>query len=145
MADLEKKLTDSGAKAHQREDTENRILPYSRWHRTLDISLLMLDVDFIEWRMRNGEPVPVGVMEVTRVDKGKEVNESYLASILRRYEVRDLQGKVARKVAEMLKTRAFVVLFREDCSEFWVYNLSANRGWAHFDPHEMEGFLKRLK
>ena len=145
MADLGKKLTRSGAKAQQREDTENRILPYSMWHRTLDKSLLMLDIDFIEWRFRGGEPVPVGVMEVTRVDKGKEVNENYLASILRRYDVRDVQGRVARKVAEMLKTRAFVVLFREDCSEFWVYDLSFNRGWAYFDSHEMEAFLKRLR
>jgi hypothetical protein len=145
MADLEKKLTGSGAKAHQREDTENRILPYSLWHRTLDRSLLMLDVDFIEWRFRDGKLVPVGVMEVTRVDKGKEVNENYLASILRRYDVRDLQGRIARKIAEMLKMRAFIVLFREDCSEFWVYDLSFNRGWKYFDPYEMEAFLKRLK
>jgi len=66
------------------------------------------------------------------------------SSILRRYE-RDLQGRVARKVAEMLKTRAYVVLFREGCSEFWVYDLSFNRGWAYFDAHGMESFLKRLK
>ncbi len=145
MADLEKKLTYSGAKAHQRGDIENRILPYSLWHRTLDRSLLMLDVDFIEWRFRDGDPVPVGVMEVTRVDSGKDVNENYLNSILQRYDIRDLQGKVARKVAEALRTRAYIVLFRENCSEFWVYDLTCNRGWIHFDPKEMEAFLKRLK
>ena len=145
MAGLEKKLTCSGAKAHQRGDTENRILPYSLWHRTLDRSLLMLDVDFIEWRFQNGELIAVGVMEVTRVDSAKDVNENYLNSILRRYDSRDLQGNVARKVAEALKTRAYIVLFRENCSEFWVYDLTYNRGWMHFDPKEMKAFLKRLK
>ena len=68
---MQKKLTDSGAKAHQRADTEYRIQQYSDWHRTLDKSLLMLDVDFIEWRFRDGKLVAVGVMEVTRVDDGK--------------------------------------------------------------------------
>ncbi|HEX3643381.1 MAG TPA: hypothetical protein VHV10_19010 [Ktedonobacteraceae bacterium] len=144
MADLEKRLTSSGAKAHQRRDIENRILPYSLWHRTLDRSLLMLDVDFIKWRFRDGELVPVGVMEVTRVDSGKDVNENYLNSILQRYDIRDLQGKIARKVAEALKTRAYIVLFRENCSEFWVYDLTYSRGWIHFDPKEMRAFLKRL-
>ncbi|MBV9673356.1 MAG: hypothetical protein JO076_11115 [Verrucomicrobia bacterium] len=144
MADLEKKLTASGAKAHQREDTENRILPYSLWHRTLDRSLLMLDVDFIEWRFKDGELIPAGVMEVTRVDMGKVVDQGYLESIVRRYDMRDLQGRVAREVAKALKTRAYVVLFREDCSEFWVYDLTYNRGWAYFNPEEMEAFLKRI-
>lgn len=45
---MEKKLSATGAKAHQRMDTEWRIQPYSDWHRTLDRSLYMLDVDFIE-------------------------------------------------------------------------------------------------
>ncbi len=144
MADLEKKFTESGAKAHQRKDTENRVLPYSLWHRTLDSSLIMLDVDFIEWRFRRGELVPVGVMEVTRADNGITVSENYLDSMLQRYNVRDLQGKIARKVAQKMGTKAFIVLFREDCSEFWVYNLTDNNGWDYFDPKEMEDFLKQL-
>jgi hypothetical protein len=44
----------------------------------LSKDLLMLEVDFIEWRYRNGELVPVGVMEVTRVDGGREVNQEIL-------------------------------------------------------------------
>ena len=49
---MDKVVTTSGAKARQRADTENRVLPYSEWHRTLDRSLLMVDVDYIEWRRR---------------------------------------------------------------------------------------------
>ena len=142
---MKRKRTKSGAKAHQRSDTERRVQPYSEWHRTLDKRLLMLDVDFIEWRFRGGDLVPVGVMEVTRVDLGKSVSERYLKSILSRYNERDLQGKVARRVAQDLGTNAYVVLFREDCSEFWIYNLTCSAGWWHCNPEEMEAFLHRLR
>jgi len=141
---LDKKLTDSGAKAYQRSDTENRILPYYNWHRTLDRTLLMVDVDSIEWRIRNGEPIPVGVMEVTRVDNGKEVNPGYLQAIISRFEQRDFQAKAARKLAKMLNCKVHIVLFREDCTQFWVYNLSDKTGWTFYEPQEMERFLKSL-
>lgn len=42
---MEKRFTTSGAKAHQRADTEWRLQEYSDWHHTLDNSLLMADVD----------------------------------------------------------------------------------------------------
>ena len=138
---IEKKSTASGSKAYQRSDTEWRIKPYSDWHRTLDKSLLMLDVDFIEWRIRDGELVAVGVMEVTRVDNGITVTQAYLDAIISRFESRDLQAQAARKVAEALGTNAYIVLFREDCSEFWVYSFNHTK-WAYFTPEQMERFLK---
>jgi hypothetical protein len=55
-----------------------------------------------------------------------------------------MQAKAARKVAAALGTKAYVVLFRENCAEFWVYNLSEPRGWQHFDQAAMERFLKQL-
>jgi hypothetical protein len=141
---MEKKVTPSGAKAYQRTDAEWRIKPYSDWHRTLSSRLLMLDVDFIEWRYRNGELIPVGVMEVTRVDRGRTVDQRYTDAILQRFEQRDLQARAARKVAEALKTKAYIVLFRQDCSEFWVYNLTDRAGWAHYTSPQMAEFLQRL-
>jgi len=142
---MEKKLTKSHAKAYQRSnDEEWRIKPYSDWHRTLDRNLYMLDVDFIEWRFKKGELVAVGVMEITRVDMDKEVTGKYLDSILHRYKIRDMQASASRKVASALNTNAYIVLFRYDCSEFWVYNLSNYTGWNHFDSYGMEKFLKDL-
>jgi hypothetical protein len=141
---LEKKTTESGAKAHQRQDTENRVLPYSLWHRTLHKSLYMLDVDFVEWRFKYGKMIPVGVMEVTRVDNGKTVDSHYCAEILERYDERDFQGRATRIISNALGTKSYIVLFREDCSEFWVFNLTDNAGWAHYNPSEMEAFLKSL-
>ena len=141
---MRKTTTSSGAKAYQRTDTEWRIKPYSDWHRTLSKDLLMLDVDFIEWRYRHGQLVAVGVMEVTRVDSGKEVTPQYLNAIIERFTRRDLQASAARKVAAALGTKAYIVLFREDCSEFWVYNLTDSQGWHYFIPQGMERFLENL-
>lgn len=141
---MEKKLTATGAKAYQRADAEWRSKPYSDWHRTLSKDLLMVDVDFIEWRYKNGELVPVGVMEVTRVDVGREVNQGYLDAIVQRFEQRDLQALAACKVAAALQTKAYIILFRADCSEFWVYNLTNRRGWWHLEPAKMEEFLQKL-
>lgn len=142
---MDKKLTDSGAKARQREDSEWRAKQYSDWHRTLDKSLLMSDVDFIEWRFIDRKLVAVGVMEVSRADNDKDVNQGYLNAIIRRYEERDLQKRTAVAVAQALNTKAWIVLFREDCSEFWVYNLTSMRGWWHRTPVQMKEFLKSLK
>ncbi|MDX2273768.1 MAG: hypothetical protein NW237_17705 [Cyanobacteriota bacterium] len=141
---MNKSQTESGAKAYQRHDSEWRVKPYSDWHRTLDRKLLMIDVDFIEWRYREGELIPVGVMEVTRVDHDKLVTPAYLAAIIDRFESRDLQAKAARQVAAALGVNAFIVLFREDCREFWVYNLTDPSPWQHLLPDQMETFLKAL-
>jgi hypothetical protein len=142
---MEKLTTSSGAKAYQRKDTENRIKPYSDWHRTLDRNFIMLDVDFIEWRIKNGEPIPVGVMEITRVDIGKNVTEGYLAAIIDRYNNRDIQGKVFKLVAKALNTHAYIILFREDCSEFWVCRYSVDNKWYYLTPPQMSAFLGRLQ
>jgi hypothetical protein len=141
---MKKSVTASGSKAYQRLDSENRARQYSDWHRTLDRRLLMLDVDFIEWRIRQGELVPVGVMEITRVDQGKPVAAAYLEAIINRFEERDLQARAARQVAAALGTKAYIVLYREGCTEFWVYNLSDRKGWRHFNAQQMEDFLKGL-
>lgn len=141
---MEKKTTDSGAKAHQRADSEWRAKPYSDWHRTLGKSLMMMDVDYIEWRFRGGELMPVGVMEVTRVDGGKAVSQGYLDAIVRRYESRDLQARATRKVAEALDVKAYIVLFRINCREFWIYNLSDRNGWDYYNQGQMEAFLEGL-
>jgi hypothetical protein len=141
---MHKRKTYSGAKAYQRSDTENRLKAYSDWHRTLDRKLYTTDVDFIEWRFVNGILTPVGIMEVTRVDKGKNVDDKYLNEIIQRFEQRDMQAKAIRKVAACLNTKAYIVLFREDCSEFWIYFITDSKGWYFCDPNRMENFLKAL-
>lgn len=141
---IEKELTPSGAKAQQRNDDEWRAAPYSKWHRTLGRGVYMTDVDAIEWRYREGRLTAVGVMELTRADQDVQVTETYLNSIIWRYEQRDFQAKTARAVAQALNTNAYIVLFREDCSEFWVYNLTNTKTWVHMYAGQYQTFLNSL-
>jgi hypothetical protein len=141
---MEKQVTASGAKAYQRADAEWRIKPYSDWHRTLSSKLLMLDVDYVEWRYRNGELAPVGVMEVTRVDRGRTVDARYLDAITRRFEQRDLQAQAARKVWPRRSRPKLTSSCFARIAEFWVYNLTDRTGWTHYTPQQMAEFLQKL-
>ncbi len=135
--------TNSGAKAHQRQDTEDRAKAFRDWHRTLGPKLYAVDIDLLELRKRaDGSFGCAAVLEVTRVDG--DVSDQYLAAILARYD-RGLQSIAAPLVAQSLGAKAWIVLFREDCSRFWVYNLSDRRGWWQLTAQRMELFLANLK
>lgn len=141
---MEKLLTANGTKAQQRPDDEYRIKPYLQWHRSLGNGMYMLDVDCIEWRFRNGKLVAVGVLEVTRRDGDLPVRAAYLEKIVQRFNSRDMQGKAARMVAEALNTNAYIVLFRYNCQEFFVYNLSDPGPWQRFNDEQFQQFLRSL-
>lgn len=142
---MDKLLTKSGSKAMQRMDNEWRARPYSEWHRSLGRSYYSSDIDSIEWRFVDGELKAVGVMEITRVDNGIFVNDKYLSSILDRFTNRDLQSRTALKVSKALETNTYIILFRENCKEFWIYNLTSKKGWIHLNTFWMSQFIKNLK
>jgi hypothetical protein len=133
---MEKETLDNGVKAHQRTDFEDRAREYREWHRmALSGRFTMYDVDAIEWRGLDGQAVAVGVFELTRVDGEREVTLPYLQAIIERFFERDsLQGQVAIIVARELKTKAYISLYRQGCSEFWVYCLSdgPDQRWTHY-------------
>mgnify|MGYP003650627675 CR=1 FL=1 len=141
-----RKVTDSNAKARQRTDTENRCLAYSDFHRTLGRHLLATDVDNVEWRFRNGDLRAVGVMEITRIDGDQKIGKPYLDAILERFTERDtFQSKAALTVAAALKTHVYIVLYRADCTEFWVYRLSDGHGFNNpLTAADYEKFLEAL-
>jgi hypothetical protein len=104
-----------------------------------------MDVDQVEWRRdEEGEPYPVATIELTRVDGNRPVPASYLQKILDRFGERDFQAAHSKHVADALGVYCFIVAFRHDLSEFWVYNLSGGRGWWHLLPGQYERFLRGL-
>ncbi len=140
---MEKKLTDSGAKAYQRDDEneeDSRAKVYMDWHRDLDSELLMADVDSIEWRYKQGKLTPVAVIELTRIDEPLKYPDNYLKSILERFEKRDMQGKAVRIVAAALNVPAYITLFQKDLDKFWVYSLQKLQ-WREFNKTEYIKFL----
>ncbi len=141
---MDKQLTDSGAKAQQRTDNEDRAKVYRDWHRTLRADLAMFDVDTIEWRRGENGLFPVAVIELTRID-GDDANEKYLKAILDRFDVRDKQGEATRKVAKALGVNAYITLFNLKLTKFWVYNLTQEKGWKSFNQKEYIEFLESRK
>ncbi len=140
---MEKKQTAEGTKAYQRDDSEHRAKPYLEWRRHISGGLYLNDIDSIEWRVRGGELIPVAVIEVTRVDIGKSVGEGYLAAITDRFMLRDKQGYMTKYIADKLGVKAYINLFRQDNSEFWLYSFD-KKIWLHRTPAQMVEFLQSL-
>jgi len=142
---MKKKLTESGAKDYQRNDSENRSEDFRKMHRNLDRKLYATDIDLVEMRIINGELTAVGTLEITRIDNDKKVSKRYLESILKRYE-RDFQKKMACYLAEKLGVKAWIVLYKEDLSQFWIYCLSNDDNrWYYYDVERFEKWLKNLE
>ena len=145
---MNKKTLPNGAKAYQRKDKEDRAIVYRDWHRELK-GLYMFDLDSVEWRYKNGVGVPVAIIELTRVDHERNgrpivVSKRYLDAILERFLERDTQGKFIMHMASCVNVPAYLTLFREDCSQFWVYNITEAIYWVKYTPEEYKDFLGGL-
>ena len=124
MSEVGDKRTEDGVKEHQRADNEDRAAVYRLWHRkALDNKCVMSDLDAVEWRYIDDQPCPIAVFELTRYDGRESPPNTYLASIVERFEHQG-QGGLAKEAARLLGCEAWIVLFNNDCSRFWVYNLS---------------------
>jgi hypothetical protein len=132
------------AKADFAGSNEDRLAAYRRWHRTLPVNLICTDVDQIEWRMRDGAFVPVAILEMSRIDGGPDLPKSYCEAVIDRMTVRDSQGSLALTVAAGLGVPAYVVLFHESLSVFYIYNLTHPAGWRKLPPGGYKKWLINL-
>lgn len=132
-------------KGKRRSDSEDRLKDYRGWRWGAGgRELLVTDLDQIEYAFVDGEPIPVAVLELSRVDGDVKVPPSYLRAVLDRFQKRDAQGKVSCHLASRLGCKCWIVLFRYDLSEFWVFNLSDSRGWWNLSQPVYERWLERL-
>jgi hypothetical protein len=146
-------MTDWGSPESLRESTEyrekwknegdqDRVAEYRRWRRQFGHGAYVTDIDQVEYRRdQEGGLHPVATLELTRVEVGKTVGPGYLDSILDRYNKRDDQGTTARLWAWHLGVCVYIVLFREDLSEFWVYNLTNDKGWREMHQAQYKAWL----
>lgn len=126
---------------------EDRTAAYRKWRYSFGRGIWAMDVDQVEWRRdENGEPRVVATIELTRVDGNVSVPPTYLQKILDRFDDRDFQAEHSRYVARALGVPCFIVAFRWDLSEFWVYNLSEKRerGWWHLDRRKFEVWQRSM-
>ncbi len=133
-----------GTKGKQRKDREDRAAGYREWRQAFGGGCYVEDVDQVEWRKGvSGELCPVATLELTRLDGNRNPPATYLQNILARFGERDFQATHSRHVAGALGVSCFVVLFRWDLSEFWIYNLSEKRGWWHLTQDRYMRWLRQ--
>ncbi len=145
---ISRAVNEHGNKEQQRADDEDRTKEYRQWHRTIpaykDHNLSVADVDYIEYTVIDdkGTLIPHAVIELTRLDGDNPLlPQTYLDSVISRFVTRDKQHVLPRMVAEGLHVKAWLVLFRHNLQDFWVYNLTDETGW--WDRNE-DGYIRWL-
>ncbi len=139
---IQKKLNDSGQKAYQRTDTEDRSLPYRNWLRTINTDGFFIDIDLIKWRMVDGLPTPVAITDITRCDSDT-VSDNYLQAITNRLFKRDKQGELLQTLGDRLNVPVYLVLFQKDIKWLYVYSFQ-KKIWKSFTPEKWSDYLKNL-
>ena len=132
-------------KGQVRRDNKDRMVGYRKWRRKWDRTSYVSDIDQIEWRVVNGEIVPVAVLEMTRMDGEMMPPKGYLDAIITRYTKRDGQAKSICHFAELLGVEAIIVLFQHNLENFWLYNLSTGTGWYHLTKKGYRSWLEVKK
>jgi len=136
-----------GTKKHQREDKADRTADYREWRRVLGSPYYVADIDQVELRKR-GPGLdglrPVASLELTRTDSDYHISWDYTENIRKRFVERDAQGLIATELAGLLGVHAWIVLYRHDLTEFWVYNLSRPIYWMHLSRDQYRRWLMML-
>jgi len=146
-------VTATGIKALQRADQDDRCMAYREMRRGLAKETpFTSDADQIEWVMDGGNLIPVAVLELTQRlqyegghDYGAEPPPSYFERIIHRYEIEGIQARMARELASLLGCRAYLVVFNDDASIFWVRNLTKSTPFIRINRDGYERGLLGLK
>ena len=122
---------------------EDRSLTYTDWRRTIGEGTYCQDSDQVEYRIIDGEIVPVLMLELTRYDYDTEPTEGYFAAILERFG--KSQRKSATSFATLLGVDCIIVLFKHNLTKFWIFNLTTNQGWYSLDKKGYEDWLVKCR
>jgi len=117
---------------------------YRTWRRGFGNKLYASDIDQIEWRIVDGIPVPVALIEMTRVTGTKRVPVAYLESVLKRYTVRDPKSQLTINAAAHMGIDAYLVIYRENLEDFWVYNLTWGGAWQAKTQQQYRDWVSSL-
>lgn len=131
-------------KPRRLESREDRGLDYRDWRRTFKSSSYVMDLDQVEYRIVDGEFIPVAVLELTRTDEAVRSAVALQTAVLHRISVENIQAKVLVSMAKRLGVDAFLVLFVADLSEFHVYNLTTEKRWWVMNPERYQYWIDQL-
>lgn len=104
-------------------------------------------MDYVEYKIVDRKIVYVAVLELTLRETPEDLHnppKSYFNQVKRRYST-EAQGKFTKATAKRLGVDAYVVVFNEDATRFWVYNLSKDYGFRNeLTREEYFSWLKKL-
>ncbi len=140
-----KRLPD-GTKALQKDEGEDRCLEYRNMHREMmGRRCYVQDLDQIEFR-ETGDPNDpyriVAIIDITRSEEDVRDQTSYLQSVYHRYFHTSAQGAILRKAQAAFKVPAYLVLFKQSLTDFWIYSLGHSR-WA--GPYTQQAYVRWIK
>lgn len=99
------------------------------WRRTLSPGLMAMDLDLVEYRRDlEGNLIPVALVELTSAYT-KPISQLCKAGVIKRIFDESPQGKILTTIARMLHVPALILLFAEDLSEVWYYDIFRRDGW----------------
>lgn|GEM_PF-2944234 len=107
------------------------------------------DADQVEYTIISDEPVPVAVLELSVADPEwchPDPSPLFLEKVLDKLATTRPQGMMLRHLAERLQVPLYAVvpILDEIDRGFWVYNVTASRGWRHMSPPEYVGWLRHI-
>lgn len=140
------KMEASGGKAIQREVWEDRARAHNEWRRGQGFGCTC-DIDLVEWTRWRGRLEPVMVLELTLVPGELEVPQSYFGNISWRFR-HQAQGQMAREIARRLGVPVYIVAFRANQREFWIYeglDLPLGRWRAYTEPEYAEWIREQYR
>lgn len=129
-------------------DDEDKAVEYVAWHRKQGPHLLAMDMDQMEYRIIDGESVPVAFIELTRISGAPNPPPSYFRKINIRAGIRDNQIAALRAVARRARLPMYYVAFMPDGSEFHVADLldeSDPPTWKRYSESAYVKFLNDLR
>jgi hypothetical protein len=125
----------------QREAWEDRAGAHREWRYRQRLGV-GADVDLIEWLRWRERLEPVVALELTLVPGEMPLPGSYLSDISYRFR-RQVQGEAACEVARRLGVPLYIVAFRANMQEFWVYE-GLERELGQWRPYTEPEYLAWL-
>ena len=111
------------------EITSERPTDYSKWHRTLSDVCKVQDVDWVEYRIIDGEPVIKAIIETGRWDRTKFIGN---------------QIKVTKIIADALGVPCYFVEYSIDKQVFKVKELKDDTSERIMSETEYRNFIEGL-
>lgn len=132
----------------ERAGGEERTEFYRTWRTGLGFGSVG-DADQIEYAFRGGRVVPVAVIELSVADPEwchPDPSSLFLEKVLEKVGQARAQGRMLRHVSEAIEAPLYIVVVILDDLDagYWVYNVTAERGWRKMAPGEFVGWLRAL-